>query len=491
MLTLVYPANGPLEHFIPLGICFVGAYLQSRGIKVNALDMRFHNLNVLKRAAKTSEFIGFSAMSLHMNRTLKYARFCKKINPKVKIVFGGPHPTIFPEETLKNKVVDFVVIGEGELTTLDLIKHFHKPSEVKGIGFRKNGKVIITSPRAYVKDLDTLPFADRDLFPIRAILRKTPYWPCLTPYPQLSMISSRGCPYNCVYCQPTLRKIFGNVTRRRSPQRTVDEIEFLYRKYQPASIFMADDLFTADRNWTIEVCQEIRRRGLNKKLIWECESRANTFDAQVARELGKSGCYMVWFGIESYCQNTLNTLRKGTKVEQNTRAIKLCQKHKLLSLEQLMVGNPNESLEDLYQTLKTSKKVKADITAVAVTSPVPGTDLYDLLKNQNLLLTRNLDTLGSRFLGRLKFRLKYPKVYRNEAFRKLKAGGEINFGYVLTRSYYREVFFRRLKSHILTGNFKSIFVDMGRGVYGMLPYRLTKYLDRIIDRFKELILESK
>lgn len=491
MFTLVYPADGPLEHFIPLGICFIGSYLQAQRIPVNALDMRYHTLNDLRRAAKTSEFIGFSVMTLHMNKALKFAEVCKSINPRVKIVFGGPHPTIFPEETLSNKVVDFVVIGEGEVVTLDLIKHFHKPSEVKGIGFKKNGKVIITSPRAYVQSLDTLPFADRDLFPIRAILRKTPYWPCLTPYPQLSMISSRGCPYNCAYCQPTLRKIFGNITRRRSPQRTVDEIEFLYRKYQPASIFMADDLFTADRNWTLEVCQEIRKRNLHKKLIWECESRVNTFDTKIAKELKKSGCYMVWFGIESYCQDTLNTLRKGTKVEQNTRAIKLCQKYKLLSLEQLMVGNPGESLEDLYQTLKTSKRVKADITAVAVTSPVPGTDLYTLLEKENLLLTKNLDVLGSRFLGKLKFRLRYPKIRRDEVFRKLKFGGEINFRYLLTRDYYREIFLKRVKSHIMTGNFIAILIDLGRMFYRATPLWIVNRLSFLIDKIKTLVLKVK
>lgn len=491
MFTLVYPADGPLEHFIPLGICFVGSYLQAQGVAVNVLDMRYHTLNDLRRMAKTSEFIGFSVMTFHRGKALKFAQICKKTNPKVKIVFGGPHPTIFPKEILKNKAVDFAVIGEGELTALDLMKHSNEPQKIRGIGFKRGREVVINRPREYIQNLGVLPFPDRDFFPIRAILRKTPWWPCLTPYPQLSMISSRGCPYNCVYCQPTLRKIFGNVTRRRSPQRTVDEMEFLYRKYQPASIFMADDLFTAQKDWVLEVCQEIRNRGLHKKLIWECESRANTFDAQVARELKKSGCYMVWFGIESYCQDTLNTLRKGTKVEQNTRAIKLCQKHKLLSLEQLMVGNPNESLENLYQTLDTSKKVKADVSAVAVTSPVPGTDLYDLLKNQNLLLTSKIDDLGSRFRGKMKFRLKYDQKHRDLVYDKLKVGGEINFWYILTRSYYRKVFFRRLKSHILTGNFKSIFVDIGRIAYQILPPGLMKYLDKIIDKFKELILRSK
>ena len=490
MITLVYPADGPLEHFIPLGIASVGAFLQCHGVRVKVLDMRFHQLSDLKQAAKTSQFISFSAMSLLMNKALRYAQVCKQANPQVKIIFGGPHPSIFPRETLKNKQVDFVVIGEGELTTLDLVRHSDRSEKVEGIGFKKRRKVIITRPRKLVEDLDTLPFADRDLFPVQAILKKTPYWPCLTPYPQLSMISTRGCPYNCAYCQPTLRKIFGNVTRRRSPQRTVDEMEYLSRRYQPASIFMADDLFTAEREWTLATCREIRKRGLEKKLIWECESRANTFTPEIARELKKSGCYMVWFGTESYCQNTLNTLRKGTTVEQNLRSLKLCQKYKLLSLEQLMVGNPAETLEDLYQTLETSQKVKADVTAVAVTTPVPGTDLYNLLKEQNLLLTKRLDDLGSCFKGKMKFRLRYDKKHRDLVYDQLKVGGEISLRFLLTRDYYRAIFFKRMKSHVVTGNWLAILVDWGRIFYRASPAWVVRPLNKMVDSIKELALKS-
>src|SRR3989339_332956 len=357
MITLVYPEGGRLEQLIPLGLCSVGAYLERYGIRVNALDMRYHNIKDLKEAAKTSEFLGFSVMTIRLNKALEFAKIAKKVNPKVKIIFGGPHPTIFPKETLSHKQVDFVVIGEGEETALDLVRNYEKPDEIKGIAFRKRGKIIINEPRDRIEDLDSLPFPDRDLFPLKEIFKKAPYWPCTTPYPQVSMLSIRGCPFNCVYCQPTLRKIFGNVVKRRSPERTVDEMEFLWRKYQPASIFMADDLFTSNKEWALAVCREIRRRGLHKKLVWECESRVNTIDGQIARELKKSGCYMIWYGIESYCQKTLNTLRKGTTVEKNINGVKLCQKYGLMSLEQVMVGNPNESVEDLYQTLKISRRV--------------------------------------------------------------------------------------------------------------------------------------
>lgn len=490
MITLVYPEDGRLEQLIPLGLCYVGAYLERYGIRVRAIDMRYHQIKDLKEAARNSQFLGFSVMTIRLNKALEFAKIAKKANPKVQIVFGGPHPTIYPEETLSNKQVDFVVIGEGEETSLDLVKNYEKPDTVNGIAFRRGKRIVITKPRDRIEDLDSLPFPDRDLFPLKEIFKKAPYWPCITPYPQLSMLSIRGCPYNCVYCQPTLRRIFGNTIKRRSPERTVDEMEFLWHKYQPASIFMADDLFTANKEWALQVCREIRKRGIHKKLIWECESRVNTIDDQIAKELKKSGCYMVWFGIESYNQKTLNTLRKGTTAEQNVKGIKLCQKHGLMSLEQLMVGNPNESLEDLYQTLHTSRQVMADISAVAITSPIPGTDLYDSLIRENKLLIKNSDELGARYRGREKFELKYPVSHRDNVYNQLKFAGEINLRYLLTRDYYREVFIRRTKSHFETKNYNAFLTDICRIIYGAIPFRLAMFMGKLIDPIKGVILRA-
>jgi anaerobic magnesium-protoporphyrin IX monomethyl ester cyclase len=489
MITLVYPDTGPLEHFIPLGICFLVASLKKARIKVKVLDMRHHQIKDLKATAKKSKFIGFSVMTIHLNEALKLANVCKETNPRVKIIFGGPHPTIFPQETLLNKTIDYVVIGEGEKTLVDLIKNNTTPEKVNGIGYRKSKKIFITPIRETIKNLDEIPFPDRSLFPLDKILKTPPYWPCLTPYPQMSMISTRGCPYNCVYCQPTLRKIFGNITRRRNPKSTVDEIEYLYKTYHPTSIFMADDLFTADKKWVIEVCQEIRKRKLHQKLIWECESRVNTFDDDIAKELRKSGCYMVWFGVESYCQRTLNTLRKGTLLKQNLKAIKLCQQNELLSLEQLMIGNPDETLDDLKATLKHSDKANADITAVAVTSPIPGTDLYDLLVKKNALLINDTNNLGARYKGREKFKLKYSLEKRDQAYDELKHQGEIHLKYLISRSYYRRLFIIRLKSHWQMGNYVNIIIDFGRVVYGLIPVKHLVTVNKIIDPLKGLILK--
>lgn len=491
MVTFVYPANGLLDQFISLGISFLGAFLKERGHKVRVIDMRIHSKEELIKAAKESEFIGFSVMTLYMSKALEYAALCKQYNPEVKIIFGGPHPTISPIETLKNKQVDFVVIGEGEETILDIVGNRLSSEKIKGIAYRNGESIKINERREYVQNLDSLPFPDRELFPVGKIFKKTPFWPSIIPYPEISMISTRGCPFNCLFCQPTLRSLFGNKVRKRSATKTVDEMELIYKKYNPASIFMADDLFTQDRNWVLDICQKIRERKLHKKLIWSCECRADTFNDEIAKVLKQSGCYMVWLGIESYSQKTLNTLRKGTKVEQNLEAIRICQRNRLISLEQIMIGNPDETLRDLKETEELSRIAQADLTAAAITSPIPGSDLYSSLKKDNLLLINNLDELGARFKGGEKFKLLYSKKQLDEIHERLKRRGEISLWLIITRNYYRNIVFKRMLCHIKSKNFISIIVDLGRIIYGALPFWLYRRSAKLVNYFRKIILSQK
>ena len=150
----------------------------------------------------------------------------------------------------------------------------------------------------------------------------------------------------------------------------------------------------------------------------------------------------------------------------------------------------NESLEDLYQTLNTSRRVKADISAVAITSPIPGTDMYDSLIKENKLLIKNSDELGARYRGREKFELKYSTSQRDDVYNRLKFAGEINLWYLLTRDYYREVFFRRVKSHLTMGNYNALLTDLGRIIYGALPFRVAMATERLLDPLKGLILKT-
>lgn len=488
MITFVYPAHNSVENFIPIGIASLGAFLKEKGYEVNVIDMRLHSREDLIKAAKASEFIGFSVMTLYMSKALEYAALCKQHNPATRIVFGGPHPTIAPEETLKNKQIDFIVLGEGEKTLLDLIENYSSLQDIKGIAYRQGDDVKINSRREFIQDLDGLPFPARDLFPIQKIFKKHPFWPSVIPYPEISMISTRGCPYNCIFCQPTLRLLFGNKVRKRSAVRTVDEMEFIYRRYNPPSIFMADDLFTQDQDWALDVCAEIRKRNLPRKLIWSCECRVNTFNEKLAKEFKNSGCYMIWFGVESYSQNVLNTLRKGTKVRQNIEALKIARENKLITLEQIMISNYNESLKELRETERFSRAAKADVTVVAITTPMPGTDLYDLLKKNNLLLVDSWDELGSRFKGKEKFKLLYSQKELDQIYERLRRRGEISLRLILTRDYYRKIIIKRMICHLKNKNFMAGVVDLARIVYGALPFWLYLGLKQQVSYFKRRIL---
>jgi len=466
-ILLIYPIRDDgFPSWVPLGLCSIGTVLDTRGCKVKVIDMRWHSQEELRKSVKNVDLVGIGPVStMRMPYALEIAQFCKSINESVKVIFGGSHPTIFPQQCLSFSQVDYAVIGEGEFTILDLVEG-KKETEISGLAYKCNNRIFVNESRKFIENLDTLPIPDRELFPIQEMLKAVPSSPCLTPYPFVNMHSSRGCPYNCLFCQPTLRKVFGTSVRRRSHERVVDEFEYLIEKYKPAAICMTDDLFVTDEKWVSEVCKEIRRRKLHDKVVWECESRANTFNEKIALELKKSGCFRVWFGTESFCQKTLNTLRKGTTVKQNKVAVRLCHKVGLIPLVQIMIGSPYETHDDLMETINCLKETDPEIVWVTSVSPIPGTDLYDLCKRNDLLIAKSLEDFDRSFTGKPKIKLPEKFDLYADTIAKLdRSFFDIKF---LPRSYYRKAYIQRLKCHTKKGNFREILYDSAPNFLRML-----------------------
>jgi len=476
-ILMVYPVRDDgFPSFTPLGLCSIGTMLSEKGYKVKVIDMRWHRQEELERNAKNADLIGIGPVhTIEAHRALRIAQFCKSINENAKVILGGPHPTIFPRWCLSSSQVDYAILGEGEFTILDLAEG-KKESEISGLAFKRHNQILINKRKDFIEDLNVLPIPNRDLFPIKDMLEAVPSSPCLTPYPYMNMISSRGCPYNCIFCQPTLRILFGAKVRRRSPKKVVDEFEFLIDKYNPAAICMMDDLFVTDEKWVLGVCREIRERKLVDRTVWECESRANTFNQKIALELKKSGCFRVWFGMESFCQKTLNTLRKGTTVEQNKSAIRTCQKVGLIPLVQIMIGNPWETYSDLVETVNGVKETDPEIIWVTNTSPIPGTDLYQMCRREKLLLAKSFEEFDRSLTSKPKIKLPEEfNIYTNTIAELERTF--LNPKY-FTRSYYRRAYGRRLNSHIRARHLSELLFDLGafvscslRPIIGRKPAR--------------------
>lgn len=400
-VTLIFPRIGEIQPGqIPLGITTISSVLKQNDIDVELKDYSFHkNFESVKRDLDqiNADLIGISMMSSYSNNALKIAEYLKQKNPKTPIVVGGPHPTTFPEKIISNPNIDFVFAGEAEYSFLELVKQLDSKKKdfkkIEGLYFKKNQKIIHGKPLTFIENLDELPLPDRDNFPnFKKYNKFIPFFP--SGYPMTNIISSRGCPGRCTFCQPTLSKLFGKITRGRSPKSIVDEMEMLNKKYGIKYIFFSDSLFTYKKNRTIEFCKELIKRRLN--IGWTCQSRVTTVDEESLRWMKRANCWIIEFGVESGSQKILDLANKDIKIEQIERAFRLCRKVGIATGVNFMIGFPEETKQDLRESLRLMKRIKPDQINIYITSPIPGTEMFEKAKEKGLLRTKDLDIIGRR-----------------------------------------------------------------------------------------------
>lgn len=378
-ITLIYPGitgigfnslgkGGHDTTWINLGLAYISSFLKENKIEVNLIDLRNMkdwnevNFEIKKR---NSDIYGIHFNTVNFNNALMCAKFAKNIGRTV--VAGGPHATLSPQEILNTGFIDFVFVGEGEISFLKFINSISSDRIVMG---------------ERIENLDSLPFPDRDLYNIRKIIDS----PFVFPFPEngLTLMASRGCPYNCSFCQPIVEKIFGKKIRYRSVENVIEEIKYLINKHQVKYIHFDDDTFTTRKSWVLEFCDRLLGNGI--KILWSAQSRSNTFDEEIAKSMSKAGCFCLFFGFESGSQRVLDILKKGITYQQSLEAAKLCKKYKILIFANYMLGNPTETLSDLKETLIMIKKIKPEIHSPSYFTPIPGSNLYKFCQDNNLLL---------------------------------------------------------------------------------------------------------
>ncbi len=382
--ALVFPRFNKLhkEQDPPLGIAYISAYLREKNKDVRIFDGTFLSEEEVLRGLEEykPDLVGITVHTSTVENDFLFAEKTKNRLPNAKVVFGGPHPTIMPEHVLANKNVDIVAIGEGENTALDLLEMFDNLDNVKGIYYKKNGSVIKTGAREFIQNLDVLPFPARDLLS-----------PKYFENGNATIMCSRGCIFNCAFCQPTLRKIFGNV-RFRSPKNVVDEMEHIMKNYATKIMLLHDDTFTVNKKWAMDICDEIIGRGL--KFKWICKGRINTIDAELLQKLKDAGCTDIEFGVESGAPTIRNKiLNKNITNDQIVEVFRLCWEAGIKPTAFIMLGSPFETRETLKETVDLLKKIKPAHTVVSITTPMPGTLLYDQCKEGNLITATSFSEL--------------------------------------------------------------------------------------------------
>ncbi|MDP2752777.1 MAG: radical SAM protein [Nitrospirota bacterium] len=375
-VKLILPADIKTQTgaYPPLGLGYISSYFKSQKVHCEIIDLSFDtDFSRIENILGQDMVYGITCTTAFYPIVKEITKIIKKNDPAGTVCLGGAHPTALPELCLKDdKNTDVIVIGEGEYTMYDIVQNYHKsPDSIKGIYYRDRvGNIIKTEPREPISDLDKLPFPDQSAFPIEEYFQKKGYR-------ELTMVTSRGCPNDCVFCQPTLHKMFGKKTRFRSAENVVDEMEWMVRRFDLDLIVFSDDTFTLSKKHTIEVCQEIIRRNLN--ILWRVQTRVTT-DRETMQIMKKAGCFLMAFGVESGSEAILNNIHKKITIKQITDAFDTGKEVGILTYAFLMVGNEGESEQTISETLKLIKRIKPYSGHVAITTPYPGTHCYNSLK---------------------------------------------------------------------------------------------------------------
>jgi radical SAM superfamily enzyme YgiQ (UPF0313 family) len=362
----------------PIGLACLASMLEKEDIGAKILDANALGIRESDVATHLQgvDVVGITAITPTVNSAIRIARAIREKDSDMKIMIGGPHATLFPEETLRNvPEIDFLVKGEGEVTIGELLKIIGSDGrleEVKGIAYRKNGDVKITPDRPFVANLDDLPFPAYRLLPIKDYM---PYPPHGIGMPFMAMLMSRGCPFHCTYCS---KPIWGNTVRAQSPGRTTEEMVHLKDSLGVKEILFYDDTFTMNRKRTLALCESILDREVD--IPWSCETRVDLVDAELLAEMNKAGCYLISFGVESGNQTILDSLKKGIKLEDARKAFRLAREAGIQTVGYFMIGSPGDTPDTIRETIEFAKSVEADFAQFSITTPFPGTELYEVYK---------------------------------------------------------------------------------------------------------------
>lgn len=484
-ITLVYPGIS-FHASPPLGIGYIAAVLMEKGYPVDVIDFNVAGKKegVRKKIEKSKpDIVGFSVMTTFVEEGLEWAKIIKRLLPNTIIVFGGPHASVMPIETLSNPSVDICVIGEGEYTMLDLVRAIEERRslrEVEGIYFKEDGEIIKNKRREFVNNLDLIPFPARDLLSMESYLFNMVSPPYIVPMTHI--IVNRGCPFNCNFCQPTSHIMWGQRARYRSPESVCDEIEFLADKYMLKSINIGGDTFTVNKEWVKSFCKEMKRRKVT--LPWFAAARIGTVNYELLKEMKEAGCISVGQGVESGSQRILNILNKGITTDQIKDYFRWCRQLKIVTVSNYMIGSPEETLETMDESLRMMKETRPDYFGLYVTNPIPGTHLYDFAAEQGLLNFRSFSDINRHHIGNLK--LKYideddikrywEKMYN--LYLRLKLS--YIFNPFTMRPYLISLIFRRIFS------FRKV---RGKAIQKAYEYMYT-YKVNPLKKIKEIIIKA-
>jgi len=371
-----YPTFGELQE--PLGIMHVGAMLKRAGHTVRLVDLTVEPIEALDAALPAAEMIGLSTSTAMYDRACKALDRIKAARTDVPVVLGGPHATIAAAESLR-RGFDAVALGEGEHTAVELAEAIASGRplwEVPSVVAMKDGVPTAGPVRPFEPDLDSLPDADRTLINYEEYFKQG--------LAHVGMMPTRGCPWNCLFCKPMQDRLFGRKVRGKSIPRVVAEMKWIVdRLGKRRFLFKDDTLVLGGSEWFAEFEAEQRRQGIHG-VGWSCQSRVDQITRPLLEAMKPAGLEGIAFGVESGSQRVLDYYRKGISPEQSIAAFDLCHEMGIGTHAFIMLGAPVETKEDLQATVELVRRIQTESVSVSVTTPAPGTALYDDIVSRGL-----------------------------------------------------------------------------------------------------------
>lgn len=367
-----YTARGS-EHMLsilpPMGLAYIAAYLQKHDHYCEIMDGMAYpfKLNVLLEKAPLFDCIGITAVSTFASRVHELIDVLKTNNIKTPIIVGGPHATVLPESCLKHGA-DYVVMGEGEVTMLELVNAITSgddPRNIKGVAFLNGNTFCKTSGRKLIDNLNDIPLPARELLPMDKYKSSGAR---AKKQPSHSLFTSRGCPGYCSFCN---KLIFGTRVRYFGVDRIVEEFLLLKEKYGAQDVAIWDDNFLADREFAHDVCAALIKNKFSRS--WSIEARIDSVDRDILQHAKKAGCDFIAYGIESGSQRVLDAMNKRITLEQIRQVIKMTQEVGINIRAYFMMGMPYETLADMDKTISFSQELNVDIATFTLFVPLPGT----------------------------------------------------------------------------------------------------------------------
>ncbi len=380
----------------PMGLMYIGATLKKAGHepKIHDCILDYKNLQVLRNTIKNwqPDFIGISIIITELEETKKIMGIIREILPEVPVIFGGPWPSANPEESIKKFGADYVVIGEGELVFSELIEAVNKglpTKSIPGTASMVNGNVNVNQKQQLTEDeLEALPFPAWELLD-HNLYTKLPSFACVGCRPYITIVTSRGCPYKCIYCHHTMGKVF----RKRSAESVLAEIEELRFKHGFKEFEIADDCFNLDRERMYAILNGIRERIGDIKLHFPNGLRSDMLEPEDMALFKQAGTVSAAFAIETSSPRLQILINKNLDIEKASRAINASVKAGIFSTGYFMIGFPTESYKEASGTIEFAASSKLHCATFMFVTPLEGSELASMTSD---VLKRRMDSIDPR-----------------------------------------------------------------------------------------------